>query len=55
MIFDQIHIDLFCHIRIKRILTPGFAYAELKRYDDLPKQTWAILDPQHLARVILVP
>ena len=36
-------------------LTPGFDYAELKRYDDLPKQTWAISDPEHSARVILVP
>ena len=35
MIFDQIHIDLFCHIRFKS-LTPGFDNAELKRYDDLP-------------------
>ena len=36
-------------------LTPEFDYAELKRYDDLPKQTWAISDPEHSARVILVP
>ena len=36
-------------------LIPGFDYAELKRYDDLPKQTWAIFDPAHSARVILAP
>ena len=36
-------------------LTPGFNYAELKRYDDLPKQTWSIPDPGRSARVILVP
>ena len=36
-------------------LTPGFDYAELKRYDDLLKQTWAILDPEYSARVILLP
>ena len=60
MIFDQLYIDLFYHIRFKRLfdsrgLTPGFDYVELKRYDDLPKQTWAISDPEHSARVILVP
>ena len=36
-------------------LTPGFDYAERKQYDNLPKQTWAISDPEHSARVILVP
>ena len=36
-------------------LIPGFDYAELKRYYDLPKRTWAISDPEHSARVILVP
>ena len=36
-------------------LNPGFEYTELKRYDDLPKQTWAISDPEHSARVITVP
>ena len=35
MIFDQIHIDIFYHISFKRL----FDYAELKRFDDLPKQT----------------
>ena len=60
MIFDQVHNDLFYHIRFKRLfdsrgLTPEFDYAELKRYDGLPKQTWAISDPEHSARVILVP
>ena len=39
MIFDQIHIDLFYHIRFKRLFDSGFDCAELKRYDDLPKQT----------------
>ena len=55
MIFDQIHIDLFYHIRFKRLLAPVFDYDELKRYDDLPKKTWAISDPEYSARVILVP
>ena len=36
-------------------LTPGFDYAELKQYDDLPKQTWTMSDPEHSARVFLVP
>ena len=35
--------------------TPGFDYAKLKRYEGLPKQTWAISDPEHSARVILIP
>ena len=55
MIFDQIHIDLFYHIRFKRLFDSGFDYAELKRYGDLRKQTWAISDPEHSARVISVP
>ena len=46
--FDQIHIDIFYHISYK------LDYAELKRYDDLPKQTLAVSDPDHSARVILV-
>ena len=35
MNFDQIQIDLFYHLSFKRL----FDYAELRRYDDLPKQT----------------
>ena len=38
MIFDQIHIDLFYYFRFKRLFDSGFDYAELKRYNDLPKQ-----------------
>ena len=34
MIFDQTHIDIY-HISFKRL----FDYAELQRYDDLPKHT----------------
>ena len=55
MIFEQIHIALFYYVRFYVCLTPGFDYAELKRYDDLLKETWAISDPEHSARVILVP
>ena len=43
MIFDQIHIGIFYHFGFKRL----FDYSELKRYVDLPKQTKAILDPDH--------
>ena len=50
------YILIFLIIFVSSVcLTPGFDYAEFKRYDDLPKQTWAIPDPQHSARVILVP
>ena len=37
--FDQIHIDIFYHIRFKRL----FDYGGLKRYSELPKQ--ATSDP----------
>ena len=36
-------------------LTPVLDYAERKQYDDIPKQTWAISDTEHSARVILIP
>ena len=55
MIFDQLHIDLFYHILFKLYLTPGSDYAEFKWYVDLPKLARAISDPEHSARVILVP
>ena len=50
------HIDLVHYIRFEHLFDSGvFYYAELKRYDDLPKQTWSISNPEHSARVILVP
>ena len=40
-----------CHISFKHL----FDNAELERYDDSPKQTYTISDPDHSVRVILVP
>ena len=48
MIYFIIFVSSLC-------LTRGFDYAELKWYDDYPKQTKAISDPERSAPDILVP
>ena len=52
MIVAHIHID-FLSYKFQAFV---FDYAQLKLYDDLSKQTWAISDPLIIsARVIVVP